>query len=228
MSGDEVIDGSPLIAAKATPAFTTLYWVDADARNAASLRAHRQDHPTRRIEVIQQDANVAADTILAHLPRDEPVFAFLDPEGSELSWSTIEKLARHKSRNKIELFILFASDTGIIRFFPRDPNLMVHQDRLDRMMPRSEGWRRIYARRSELSSIDFRRRILEEYTDGLRSLGYAHIPPPRLVRKPDRRPLYFMVFATDHKAGLNIMSDALNRVETTTYQQSFLPYDQQY
>jgi three-Cys-motif partner protein len=228
MRDGEIIDGSPIIAAKATPPFTRLYWVDADARNAASLRAHRHDFPTRRIEVIHRDANLAVDAILAGLPRNEPVFAFLDPEGSELSWSTIEKLARHKPRNKIELFILFASDTGVIRFFPRDPSRMVRQDRLDQMMPSPEGWRRIYARRSDLSGIDFRRLILEEYTTGLANLGYTYIPPPRLVRKPDRRPLYFMVFATDHEAGLNIMSDALNRVEATPLQRSFLPYHQQY
>ena len=115
MGGGEIVDGSPLIAAKATPPFTSLYWVDADARNAASLRAHRQDYLNHRIDVFQQDANLAVDSILARLPGDEPVFAFLDPEGSELAWSTIEKLARHKSRNNIELFILFASDTALRR-----------------------------------------------------------------------------------------------------------------
>lgn len=106
MGDGEILEGSPLIAAAGQPPFTSMFWVDADGHNAASLRAHRQDFSDRRIQVLQSDANEAIDNILRQIPRNEPVFAFLDPEGSELAWSTIEKLARHRVGRKVELFLL--------------------------------------------------------------------------------------------------------------------------
>jgi len=164
------------------------------------------------------------------LPKTYPVLAFLDPEGSELDWATIEKIARHKQskRYKIEQFILFPSDTGIIRFFPRDPSKLTYGDKLDRMLPSPAGWRALYKLRDELTAAEFRRRLLNEYVSGLKALGYKHVPSPRLVCKPDGRPLYFMVFATDNEAGLKIMSAALEKVEATTLQTTFLPHAQRY
>ena len=44
----------------------------------------------------------------------------------------------------------------------------------------------------------------------------------------DGRPLYFMVFATDHPAGETIMRSVLEKVETTMRQPSLLPYNQRY
>ena len=230
MEDGEILDGSPLIAAKATPPFTRLFWVDANRRNAASLRAYRLDYPDRRIDVYWGDANVVIDEILGELPRVFPVLAFIDPEGSEADWATIRKLATYKAagRPKIEIFLLFPSDTGIIRFFPRDPSRMRHQDKLDRMLPSPAAWRTLYRQRNAISTAEFRRRLLGEYVTGLRDLGYRHVPDPRLVCRPDGRPLYFMIFATDHDAGLSIMSAALERVASTARQTSFLPYGQRY
>ncbi len=225
---DREVDGSPLIAAKADPAFTRLVWVDASARNAASLRAHRADYPSRRIDVHHGDANVVIDEILASLPRTDPTIAFLDPEGSELHWSTVEKLGHHKARNKIEQFILFPYNMGIVRFMPRDPEKMVHEDKLDRMMPSRSRWRSIYVQRAEVGAAEYRRLMLQEYVRGLGDLGYRHVPEPRLVPRPDGRPLYFMIFATDHAAGLNIMRAAFEQVASTAVQTSFLPYHQRY
>ncbi len=95
-------------------------------------------------------------------------------------------------------------------------------------MPDPDGWRNVYSLRDELSPFYFRRAILEEYVTGLKRLGYLHIPAPRLIPRPGGQGLYFMVFATDHEAGLKIMADAFNRVESTARQGSFLPYDQRY
>jgi len=190
------------------------------AERQLSLRAHRQDYSSLQIEVRQGDANVVVDDILKILPKTQPVLAFLDPEGSELDWATIEKIARHKQGKpyKIEQFILFPSDTGIIRFFPRDAAKLVYEDKLDRMLPSAAGWRALYKLRDQLTTAEFRRRLLNEYVSGLKALGYKHVPQPRLVCKPDGRPLYFMVFATDNEVGLKIMSAALETVEATTLQ----------
>jgi three-Cys-motif partner protein len=230
MEGDEILDGSPLIAARATPPFSGLFWVDAEPLNAASLRAHRADFPERSIEVLEGDANLLIDAILSVVPKTQPTLAFLDPEGSELDWATIQKIARHKRSGlpKIEQFVLVHIDTGINRFFPHDPSKLAHAEILDRMLPDPAAWRSLYERRNALNTGEWRRSLLGLYVNGLRSLGYRHVPEPRLVRRPDNRPLYFMVFATDHSAGEAIMTAALNAVEATPRQTTFLPYQDRY
>ena len=179
----EVIDGSPLIALKAgPPAFTELFLVDADARNAVSLEVHRQDYPDRAVTVLRGDANVMVDQILATLSRQYPVFAFIDPRGAELDWQTVVKLARHKPSNvpAIELFILFAYNQGLVRLLPHDPQKLVNEAALDRVMPDPRRWREIYAQRRSTTLWDFRRAMLDEYVSGLKSLGYRFVPPPAL------------------------------------------------
>jgi three-Cys-motif partner protein len=223
-----VIDGSPLIAAKATPPFTKLWWVEANAANAASLRSHRQDFPNRDIEIVHGDANQAISEILNALPTAFPVLAFLDPYSTQLDWETIRRLAAHRPRRKIELFVLFPLDMVLFRLMPHDQDIGPFAPILDRMMPDPQGWRRVYSNRAVLSAPDRRRAMLNEYVVGLRRLGYEFVPPPRLVTRPDGHGLYFMVFATDHPAGERIMRYALERVEHTARQTSFLDYDERY
>lgn len=229
----QIIDGSPLIALKGgPPEFTELFFVDADPKNVASLEAHRDDYPNRSVHICSGDANVQVDYVLSQLPTRFPVLAFLDPRGAELRWETVAKLARHKEATfpKIELFILYAYNHGLVRFMPHDPNKMVYQDMLDRVMPDPMGWRRVYAQRvgQQAGPNEIRRAMLDEYVRGLKSLGYKYVPPPRLITRPDVRPLYFMVFASDHAAGGKIMEWCLKNVRDCRLQKSFIPYDQRY
>lgn len=230
-----MIDGSPLIALKAgPPTFTRLFWVEADSRNVASLEAHREEYPARQISVYAGDANERVDDILQALPARYPTFAFLDPRGGELNWQTIVKLARHKSagEKKIELFILFAYNQGIVRLMPLDPSRMRRENEavLDRVMPDADGWRALYRGRTagSLDRHEVRRAMLDEYVRGLKALSYVFVPAPRLIRTPNGHPLYFMIFASDHQAGDKIMSWCLTNVRDSRVQQSFLSYDEQY
>lgn len=70
--------------------------------------------------------------------------------------------------------------------------------------------------------------MLDEYVQGLRSLGYAFVPAPRLISTPNGHPLYFMIFASDHEAGDKIMSWCLQNVRDSRIQKSFLSYEDQY
>jgi three-Cys-motif partner protein len=229
----ETIDGSPIIALRAgPPEFTHLYWVDADPRNAASLRAHASENAGRGITIFEGDANQRVDDILAELPTVFPVFAFLDPRGTELKWDTVAKLARHKApgRTKIELFMLFAYNQCVARLMPYDQNKMISEHELDEFMPDPQRWRAIYEERvaRRLDARLFRRAMLAEYVRGLTELGYKFVPEPRLISTPDNHPLYFMLFASDNEAGWNIMTWCLRHVRDSRLQPSWLPYAQQY
>lgn len=227
----QVIDGSPLVALKAgPPAFTHLWWIDASRRNAESLEAHRDELAPGKVTVLCGDANTKVDDALMALPKSYPVFAFLDPYGAHLHWRTVEKLAAHKPKYKIELFILFAYDMGLVRLLPNDPTKLEYAAVLDRVMPDPQGWRNVYAQRTHghAHRQDFRRAFLNEYVRGLKTLGYAFVLPPRLIRSPDNHPMYFMVFASDHPAGGKIMEWCLANVAASLRQPSLLSYDQRY
>jgi three-Cys-motif partner protein len=113
---------------------------------------------------------------------------------------------------------------------PHNPARMQNEAALDRVMPDPAGWRRVYQRRVNQTAkpYEFRRLMLDEYVGGLKALGYTFVPPPRLVPTPNNRPLYFMVFASDHPAGDEIMTWCLSRIRDSARQMSFLPYDQRY
>ena len=75
-----------------------------------------------------------------------------------------------------------------------------------------------------------RRAIAEAYGDGLRKLGYKHVPAPRLVRDPKGRALYFLFFASDHVAGRRIIDYVFKKVRGAIVQLSFWPrrYEKEY
>lgn len=232
-STGEIIDGSPLIGLNAGPLrFSRLFWVETRPANVASLRGHQATHPERAITVLGGDANQRVDDVLRVLPKLGPTFAFLDPRGTELHWETVRKLALHKPKTerKIELLMLFAYNQAIVRLMPHDPNRMVNEAALDQFMPDPRRWRVLYERRvaGEFTAAEFRRQMLAEYVQGLSGLGYAFVPAPRLIRTPDNHPLYFMVFASDHSAGWEIMTWCLQHVRESQTQLSLLGYEQRY
>jgi three-Cys-motif partner protein len=146
--------------------------------------------------------------MLVPIPKQAPVFAFLDPEGSELNWKTIAALADHKrghSRTKIEQLILFPTDTGFMRLTPGYP------EKVTRIFGH-EDWRPIHERRQagEITADQARTEYVKLYATGLRKLGYATVLD-RQITKENRQPMYFLVFATDHKAGESIMDHCFDQ-----------------
>jgi three-Cys-motif partner protein len=147
--------------------------------------------------------------MLAQIPRAAPAFAFLDPEGSELDWHTVEAIAAHQrggSRTKVEQLILFPTDTGFMRLAPEYP------DKLTRIFGH-EGWQEIYQRRHDgtLTPDQARGEYVRLYGEGLKKLGYE-IVLDRQISAPSGQPMYFLIFATDHKAGKEIMDWCFDQV----------------
>lgn len=104
--GEDRIDGSQFegsgrIAAKIDNVpFHRLYLVELSEANAARLHQIEHDFPDRDIRVRVGDCNDLIPEICAELRRDglgySPTFAFIDPDGLEVRWDTIEGLAHHR------------------------------------------------------------------------------------------------------------------------------------
>ena len=208
-TGDR-IESSVEIALRSAPMFTSRRFFERD--HAKELAAHIESHFSGRdCAVIEGDANETIHGSLTDgsLQRWAPTFAFIDPDGPDCWWSTLETLSTFKQRspNKTELWMLFPVDM-FTRFLRVDGGNVrdIDAQRISNVFG-TEEWHAIYeARRSgDLQPTDAR----FEYVNLMRwrlqeILGYKRTHSFDFLNT--RRSLYSMIFATDHEAGDRIMS----------------------
>jgi three-Cys-motif partner protein len=205
---DETIDGSALVALRSKPQAMKLIAAEKHPSAFEALAARTEPYG-KRAALFNEDANRIVEKMLAPIPRRAPAFAFLDPEGSELEWPTVEAIAAHKagySPNKIEQLILFPTDMGFVRLAPDHPELVSRIYGHDR-------WRQIFERRAtgDITAEQARSEYVRLYGEGLTGLGYR-VVLDRQIRKSNGSPMYFLIFATDNEAGERIMDHVFDQV----------------
>jgi three-Cys-motif partner protein len=110
-----VIRGSARRALETTPPFTHLRFFELAGRAADLKAALEAEYPNSRdrFKIVPGDCNATINATLAELAdlNWAPTFAFLDQQSTEVQWSTLQRLARHKpeGRPKTELWLLCAS-----------------------------------------------------------------------------------------------------------------------
>lgn len=206
---DVPINGSALTALEAgDPRAISVIMAEQHQGAHAALVARTRPYADR-IHIERGDANRLIHSMLARIPKRAPTFAFLDPEGSELDWTTVDAIAAHKrghSRYKIEQLVLFPTDMGFVRLAPDYPELVTRIYGHDR-------WRTIYERRSAgtITAEQARTEYVQLYAEGFRSLGYRTVLD-RQITKSNGSPMYFLTFATDNEAGRRIMDWVFDQV----------------
>ncbi len=200
--------GSPLIMLEAeAPRATQVLVNELDERARAALEARCAPYKNR-VRISAADANGVIDELLTEVPTAAPAFAFLDPEGSELDWQTVEAVAAHKAhrRHKVEQLILFPTDMGFVRLAPDHPELVTR-------IFGHEQWVEIFERRraGQITADQARGEYVRLYAAGLRELGYGTVLD-RQITNSSGAPMYFMIFGTDHEAGERIMDHCFDRV----------------
>ncbi|SRX96061.1 hypothetical protein MSP7336_04336 [Mycobacterium shimoidei] len=213
----EKFDGSPTVALKSDPGFTTLRFGElgtkADKLSAALAERFPGDN---RYRVVKGDCNETIDEVLRELqPLNwAPTFAFLDQQGAEIHWDTIEKLARfrrNKNNWKTELWILM-SPAMIARGvrgtnaeeFERQVSLLYGGDDWLRIK-RALHSRAITAGQYRQEMVNLMRYRLE--TD----LGYQFTHRIPMTMSTNKMTIFDMVFATDHYVGDRIMQHLYNQ-----------------
>jgi three-Cys-motif partner protein len=208
----EHYDGSARLCFDVDPPFTRCFLIENDAGRADKLNeiAALQSNAT----VIQGDVNVEIGRALEQIEPQAATIAFLDPEGTELHWKTIEMLAVHKvghSATKIELLVLFPLQMAVLRLLDFNHGVVPegHIKRLEAMLGAESPWLEIWRGRllGQLTTPEeTRAAFLDAYCHQLHGLGYRHVLAREVSSEGDRgRPLYYLVFASDHDAGKRIM-----------------------
>lgn len=212
----ERIEGSARIALQTTDApFTRLAFCELPHHAKALDARLRADYPRRLFTVYPGDCNDTIHQVLRDLQPYAwaPTFAFIDPNGPHTHWTTLEALARHRTgEHKVELWLLLPVDL-FVRTLPVDgqPVTEANAAALTAMFG-TDQWRAIYRARlaDKLGPSEAR----EEYVNLMRwrlqhDLGYRWTHPLEMLNERNR-PIYHMIFATDHEAGTRIMAHIYN------------------
>ena len=213
-SGEEFA-GSAEIALETTDApFTRLRFFEKE--RAEQLHNSLQNQTRGRdVEIFSGDCNDKIGKALSDLSQYNwaPTFAFIDPNGPDCHWSTLEALARFKkakhkkATHKTEIWLLFA-DGMFTRNLPLDGNINpAEKEKMTRMFG-TEDWVYIYKARRDKRLDPPNART--EYVNLMqwnieKRLGYkwTHILQ---VFNEQNSPLYHLIFATDHEVGNRIMA----------------------
>lgn len=169
---------------------------------------------------------VLDDLAKNNIDRSRPCFAFLDPDSTQLDWSTIEALADYKGGDppddfRIELLILFNTDQAFVRLVPRMqgkeyPDSAMAQT-LDRVMGGRANW-------DSLNTPEFSgTRLMHRYRDNLRALGYPFVSAIPIIDPASRRRQYYMVHASEHPKARELMVYSETRLHRDNGVEALLP-----
>lgn len=216
-SGD-ILLGSPLIALTAKYPFTYYRFVEMGNQEYVALarRITSSEH-AERVKVIHGDCNAVVNTVVADIASRDKRFlaehkwsslnlAFLDPEGLELEWATVEKLGRIRRMD----IILNFSTSG----FTRNAAQMLMSEntaRLDRFFGTTE-WKMVYQEVSKKDNSYVRRAMLDFYKSRLVTLGYKIHPDERVFKTSKGVQVYTLMFASKHDLGNKFWSGAIQEV----------------
>ncbi len=144
-----------------------------------------------------------------------PAFAFIDPNGPDFKWRTLEALAAFKKgrKYKVELWMLFPQPM-FVRLLRVDGEEVRPED-VDRIsgLFGTDSWQAIYEARIANELQPSQARL--EYVNLMRwrlehVLGYRRTHPFE-VGNERGHPLYYLIFATDNAAGDRIMTHLYGR-----------------
>lgn len=220
------VEGSPRRSLQISNPFDSYIFVDADPERAKMLRKLKSEFPERKITVRNGDAADQIDWILSYKNRlkGQRGLAFLDPFGAHLAWKSVSDLA---STGVFEVLINFPLDMCINRLLKRDADIPDSwRQQLDTFFP-DGWWDEAYAFSDQGSLFDAqagrngaiikrqdaRDRLLKFYAKNLEN-EFGYVSKPRLIRNTRGHPLYYLIWAGPHPAGLKGADYILRMGET--------------
>ena len=111
------LDGSARIALNVEPGFNRFTFIEKNPKKVKDLLKLKNEFAGKDIRIEQGDANTWVQSICRESWDYRRAVLFLDPFGMQVSWQTLEAVARTKS---IDTWILFPLCVGITRLLSKD------------------------------------------------------------------------------------------------------------
>lgn len=209
----EIVLGSPLIALTCPVPFDYYRFNEKDPKLAEALKKRVNASPLRKHTIIRQlDVNEAVHEFCEEIEKRDKQFirglwssfniAFLDPEGLEIEWATINQLG---SMKRMDLIINFSTG-GLNRTRTTSP------DAGDRFMGTDE-WRKLVPEGADASVR--RRTWIDYFLQRLNNFGYQYQADDQgteLVAKNRKNvQVYSIIFASKHDLGYDLWRQAVKR-----------------
>ncbi|MCB1744537.1 MAG: three-Cys-motif partner protein TcmP [Gammaproteobacteria bacterium] len=201
------LPGSVLLAGMTLKPFSRILACDLDASNAQACESRLRDLGSEsECKFIAGDCNEVIADLMQHVPISETLsLVFVDPEGFDVKWSTLECIA---NSTRADFLILFADAIDLVRnvdLYETDP-----ESKLFAAFPSEEFWRESYSRLEDRSGPKVRALFAASYERALReALGYEGVAQ-RVIRGP-RGPLYRLIYASRHQLGLSFWNKVSQR-----------------
>ncbi len=197
---DEIVAGSPVIAANVVDSFSGLHLCEQDPSRFAALTMRvTPEKAETPVHLTHGDANLLIADVLRHVPtRDSLCTTFADPFGLHLDWETIRAISSIRS----DLIILFADNMDALRnwatYYYKNPD-----SNLDRFMG-EQGWRGVLESSAPGNQAQ---RLRDRYLERLQGLGYQYFDTERIANDQDRD-IYSLVYASRDPRGLDFWKKA--------------------
>ena len=206
--------GSTVRALQVTPPFDRLVFWDLPGTAEKLLADLAARLPgDQRYQVVSGDCNATLTEGLsfARDRRRSPTFAFIDPKGLDVAWTTLVELSKWRKSlrgRKVELWILFP-EPALSRALGLKGVRGESQAKRLTWLYGSDDWIGIHQRRrsEEYDPQRTRAEFVNLYRWRIEKvLGYKTTHALQLGNVSDQ-PIYTMIFATDVDAGHSIMGD---------------------
>jgi three-Cys-motif partner protein len=203
----EEFDGSPLIALKIKPAFDHLYFADLNPENITALRSRVSTKDADRVTFNVGDCNIIVEEVLKRISSRTLCLAFIDPEGFEVDFETLAKLAK----KRVDLLYLCASGIGVRRNLKNA--LSVASSRLDKWWG-GDDWRDLPAAKwaagkfSEEPAEKVLRSFVSAFRKKVGSTGFQFQDEEVLPFSNTKNALmYHLLYFSHDQAGLTIWNN---------------------
>ena len=214
---NKILLGSPLLAITTTYPFTGYFFVDSSPEKTKSLEQRCSAYLfPENINIFTGDCNKVVERVVDLLKPNQNHslnLAFLDPQGFELEWSTLAKLASIKRMD----LIIYYPQMGFTRYL-NEAFLTKGPNAVDKFFGGDE-WRIIYEEVKHKGKKGLDRRLIDLYKNKLNLLGYTEvfrgnegIGEEPLIRNQSRNtPLYRLLFASKNKLGHEFWQKIIRR-----------------
>lgn len=216
----ELHEGSPLIALEIDDKpFDEFVFIEKEPERCHSLAELIPKNPGRNINIRNEDANLALSLFCENMGNFDRAVVFLDPFATEVSWYTIDKLAR---TGKIDCWILFPL-SAIARMMPtsHEPSEQLALQ-LDRIFGGREYWDEpVYHNRDQLSlfknTLEKERKpgselIADCYRNRLEEVFVEVAPTSRKLLNSKNSPMFELFFAASNRKGASVAVRIANHI----------------
>jgi three-Cys-motif partner protein len=216
----ELVEGSPLIALKTQPPFHEYHFIDSEAARAKHLRDLAGSRPD--VFIYSEDCN---EVLLGRVfPRAKyreyrRALCLLDPYNIDLKWEVIEAAGKANSVEIFMNFMIMDINRNALRKNP-DKSIARKVAQMTRLWGdeswKEAGYDQIPTLFDELVPHKVsNERFAEAFRHRLEmKAGFKFVPEPMPMKTKNNSVIYYLYFASQKEAGMDIVNDIFNKYRT--------------